>query len=413
VRILHVTHQYAPAIGGSERYVTDLCEELVRRGHAIDVLTSRAIDYQSWANVLPPCEESKGVVIHRFRSLPRTAHTWQVLDFAKRRYPLTRQRRLEPLLWYGNGPHMPGLWWRMLRTAGQYDLVHINHLHYGHSWPAFVIAQQAGVPVVITPHVHAEQWDTYDTGYLRRILREADGVICQSAAETRFMAERGFTHLTLTGGVGQVLENFPPQDVAAARAAFGLQPDAFVMLFLGRKTTYKGLAQCVATQQALWTAGYPVWLLAVGPETDFSRDLWADQRAANAMAGIIVRDTVSDTERLQALAACNVVTLPSIGEAFGIIYLEGWTYRKPVIGMAIDSVASVVTHGSDGFLVDPADPGQMTGYVHRLLAEPDLAHRMGDAGHEKLHRRYTIGALGELVEGFYHRVVRHHRTTAP
>ena len=90
----------------------------------------------------------------------------------------------------------------MLRTAGQYDLVHINHLHYGHSWPAFVIAQQAGVPVVITPHVHAEQWDTYDTGYLRRILREADGVICQSAAETRFMAERGFTHLTLTGGVG-------------------------------------------------------------------------------------------------------------------------------------------------------------------------------------------------------------------
>jgi glycosyltransferase involved in cell wall biosynthesis len=141
--------------------------------------------------------------------------------------------------------------------------------------------------------------------------------------------------------------------------------------FLGRKTTYKGLAQCVATQQALWSAGHPVWLLAVGPETDFSRDLWAHQRAANAMAGIIVRDTVSDTERLQALAACNVVTLPSIGEAFGIIYLEGWTYRKPVIGMAIDSVASVVTHGSDGFLVDPADPGQMTGYVRRLLAEPD------------------------------------------
>ena len=39
MRLLHVTHQYAPAVGGSERYITDLSETLAARGHAVDVFS--------------------------------------------------------------------------------------------------------------------------------------------------------------------------------------------------------------------------------------------------------------------------------------------------------------------------------------------------------------------------------------
>ena len=37
MRLLHVTQRYLPAIGGAEKYIADLSEELVRRGHKVDV----------------------------------------------------------------------------------------------------------------------------------------------------------------------------------------------------------------------------------------------------------------------------------------------------------------------------------------------------------------------------------------
>ena len=37
MRLLHVTQRYPPAIGGAEKYIADLSEELVRRGQgAVD-----------------------------------------------------------------------------------------------------------------------------------------------------------------------------------------------------------------------------------------------------------------------------------------------------------------------------------------------------------------------------------------
>ena len=57
MRMLYVTHQYPPAIGGSEKYVGDLSQELAARGHQVDVFTSRSRDYHTWKNELGPREQ--------------------------------------------------------------------------------------------------------------------------------------------------------------------------------------------------------------------------------------------------------------------------------------------------------------------------------------------------------------------
>ena len=93
MRVLHITHQYPPAIGGSEKYIADLSEELVQRGHQVDVFTSRSLDYQSWRNELGPFEVRHGVGVSRFRSLQRRALQWRMLHFGISRYWRTRARR--------------------------------------------------------------------------------------------------------------------------------------------------------------------------------------------------------------------------------------------------------------------------------------------------------------------------------
>ena len=86
MHLLHVSHQYAPAIGGSERYITDLSEEMVRRGHHVDVFTSRAVDYLTWKSALPGRETINGVQVRRFKSLTRRGHTWRALDIGLGNY---------------------------------------------------------------------------------------------------------------------------------------------------------------------------------------------------------------------------------------------------------------------------------------------------------------------------------------
>jgi glycosyltransferase involved in cell wall biosynthesis len=408
MRVLHVSHQYAPAIGGAERYIIDLSEEMVRRGYEIDLYTSRSADYMTWKNTLPAQEVINGVNVTRFKSLTRRGHTWRALDIGLRNYWPQRSTLYEPFIFYGNGPVMPGLFTTILAQAHQYDLMHINQLHYAHSATAFAAAKMRNLPVVITPHLHAEQRETYDVGYLQDILRGSEVIFTDTTAEHDFLLEQGFPPLqVVTCGGSLNMAHFPPQESAAARAQLGIPTDAFVVLFLGRKTRYKGLEPSVHAFLALCRSHPHAYFVAMGPETETSLKLW---REVGKLPNLLVRDRVEDRERLAALAAADVLLLPSLGEAFGIVYLEAWAYHKPVIGSPIQAVKALVSDGVDGWLIEPEQIDAIRERLAWLADHPQAARAAGEAGHEKLLRRYTTGHVTDMMEGAYQRALRRHRS---
>jgi glycosyltransferase involved in cell wall biosynthesis len=407
LKILQVSHQYRPAIGGAERYVTDLSEELARRGHRVEVYTSQSLDYRAWRSELPAAETLDGVKVFRFRSLPRTGFTWRVLSRGLNNYRRSRRGWYEPLILYGNGPLCPGMFAAMLRHARQFDVIHINNLHYAHALTAYAAATLRDVPLLITPHLHAEQWETHDVGYMRRILRGSAAVLAVTRAEKRYLLDRGWNSEVIVGGNGLRLDRFPPLDQSTCRARFGLPDNAFVILFLGRKTEYKGLDTCAEAFAALRQSREDVYFLAVGPETAFSQSLW--KRYAD-VDGLVVEGEISNEERLKALAACDVLALPSAAEAFGIVYLEAWAYRRPVIGASIPSVSSVVTTGEDGLLVEPGRIRPLVGAFSHLADHPQERQQMGKRGRAKLKRRYTVARIASIFEATSLRVLRKRRT---
>jgi glycosyltransferase involved in cell wall biosynthesis len=405
MRILHVCHQYWPAVGGAERYMTELSEEMASRGHEVDVFTSRSTDYMTWDNGLPAYERIRGVNVYRFASLRRRNYTWRALDFGLKGYARSRRRFYEPFVFFGNGPISPAIAAGLLRRVHHYDLVHIASLHYAHAWTAFRAAGLRNTPVCLTPLVHIGQPQTYDIGYMRRMLSDSNTVFAVTDAERRMLKADGLCQRAMVTGSGLRLERHPPVDHSEARARFGLSEDAFVVLFLGRKTEYKGLDSCIQAVTELRSRGTNAILLAVGPETEYSERLW--QRRGQ-MEGLVVKGTVSDADRLAALAACDVLALPSIGESFGIVYLEAWAYAKPVVGANIAAVASLIDDDINGFLVDARDIGQFVQRLATLSSQPDLGRRLGENGHEKLRTRYTWARIGDIVEGAYRRTLRNH-----
>lgn len=411
MRLLHVTHQYPPAVGGAERYIADLSAGLVQRGHTVDVYTTRSVDYHTWRNELPVRETIDGVNLYRFNAWPRRGHTWRLLELGLRHYWPRRNPLLQPLIFYGNGPVAPGLFWAIVRRAHDYDLIHISQLHYAHAATAYAAAKLRGLPIVVTPHLHAEQRQTYDVDYLRAILHGSQMILADTDGEREFLVGEGFPALkVVTGGVGPNLDHFPPQDPAAARAKLGLPPDAFVVLFLGRKTAYKGLEATLQAFARLRRTHPHAYLVAMGPETAESQQLW---QRDGIPAQVIVRGQVEDDERLAALAAADVLLLPSIGEAFGIVYLEAWAYGKPVIGAPITAVSALIDEGVNGWLIAPERIEAITSRLVWIADHPQEARAIGEAGRAKLHRRYSTARIAELVEGVYGRALRRHQTQRP
>ena len=380
----------------------------MRRGHQVDVFTSRSVDYMSWRNQLLGREQINGVNVQRFRAIQRRGYTWRLLDLGVRNYAAGPAALWEPLVFFGNGPVMPMLGRAIHRQARRYDLVHINNLHYAHAQTTFQAAQKSGLPVVLSPLLHAEQPVTYDVGYMRTIMANAQALLALTAAERDFMREEQLADKIVVGGVGLDMDEFPARDRFACRRQLGVPEDAFVMLFLGRKTGYKGLDRCLAAFTKLRSQRDDIHFLAYGAETDESRKLWADYHAEHGdLPGLDVRSEVSDEERLAALAACDVFVMPSVGESFGIVYLEAWAYGKPVIGANIRAVSSLIDDGVDGYLVEPDAPEQLVDRLAQLAADPEVATLMGRRGHAKLLHRYTNERIADIVESLYHRVVRH------
>jgi len=404
MKVLHVTHQYPPALGGSERYIADISEALVARGHHVDVFTSRSLDFHTWRNELSGFEERNGVNITRFRSLRRRGYIWRMLHFGLRNYWRTQSRVYEPFIFIGGGPISLGMYLALRRQVSHYDLVHLNCLVYSHVAYGYAVARARDVPIVVTPHLHIDQPQTYAIGFMRKVLLGADHVLADTEGERTHLINLGVESWRVTTAGSAIQPNdFPDLDRQLCRQQLGIPEDAFVLLFFGRKEAYKGAGRVVEAYAALKPAHPRLCLLMMGPETDYSRVLAERYRDLPDWFNYGI---VSDEARAQGLGAADCLVLPSEGEAFGIVFLEAWMMGAAVIGPRNPAVSTLIDAGQDGFLVDPNNVPELMEAICALAQQPDLARNMGRRGRKKVLSRYTVSRIADVVEGVYVRTLR-------
>lgn len=85
----------------------------------------------------------------------------------------------------------------------------------------------------------------------------------------------------------------------------------------------------------------------------------------------------------------DVVVQKSLAEGFGLTVAEAMWKRRPVVASRVGGIRDQVIDGETGVLV--ADPRDLVGFaaaVRELLAEPQRAARMGEAGRRRVRERY-------------------------
>jgi glycosyltransferase involved in cell wall biosynthesis len=118
--------------------------------------------------------------------------------------------------------------------------------------------------------------------------------------------------------------------------------------------------------------------------------LWivSQQAPASLPDGAVFHGPLEPHALAALFARASAFCLPTLREAFGLVFLEAMAFGLPVVATAVEAVPEIVVQGETGLLVPPRDPAALAAACAALLADPARARRLGEAGRARVAERF-------------------------
>lgn len=210
----------------------------------------------------------------------------------------------------------------------------------------------------------------------RRYLRSVDAFVFNSEATraaVRALSGRDGPCVVAAPAGDRFGEALPPAEVAARAGRGG----PLRVVFLGNVTRRKGLHTLL---DALALLGDLDWRLDVigspGVEPRYAARIERRVERAGLAERVTLAGQLPDDALAARLRAADVLAVPSSYEGFGIVYLEGMAFGLPAIAAARGGAAGIVTHGVDGFLVEPGDAPALAAHLRALAGDRERLRAM-------------------------------------
>ena len=359
MRIVQVTESLE--IGGAERVVVTLANELARRGHESSVV----------------CLKTEGPLANDLVGVPSSC-------IAKGE---------------GNDPRA------ILRLAAALRAARAEVVH-SHDWGCYLdtmlAARLARVPVAV--HTAHGKYMAYPPGRMatlkksfrhaleRRAARRYGNVVCVSDALRAHVTEEiGIpASLTRTIANGVAVPPLTPRPVAS--------PGAARLVTVGRLAAVKNFGMLIRAFAGL-AVRWPrleLHIVGDGPERAALETLATQLGLADMVKFLGFR---SDVDAL--LLQSHVFVLTSLSEGIPMAILEAMKSGLPVVATRVGGVPATVQEGVTGLLVESGDERALVRALAALIEQPDVAVAMGAAGHARARSEFSVEAMVGAYEATY------------
>lgn len=206
---------------------------------------------------------------------------------------------------------------------------------------------------------------------------------------------------------GVELDAFPaePPDLAARRRARG---GRLVVGFLARGCPEKGLEQLVRALPIL-AARHDVEVIAAGATIETEREYLASCHALARELGVADRfrwlGQIDRRAKLELLHMIDVFALPTPRpEAKGLSAIEALAAGVPVVASSHGAFPEMLDGEQSGLLHAPGDPADLARRIAAVLADEEMAGRLGRHGHSLARSRHSAAAMAAAHEALYHEI---------
>ncbi|HLC71967.1 MAG TPA: glycosyltransferase family 4 protein [Candidatus Nanoarchaeia archaeon] len=369
MKIAKVTAFFSPVEGGMETHLLEETKELVKLGHQVTVYTS---DSLREGRIAQRHATFNGVAVER---LP----TWfNLASFS---------------------PVFPSVYWKAL--TADYDIWHAHVYRQPHTL-SLLFAKLRGKKTVL--NIHWPEYPKSLRSFLMNIsiplfdwtlgpilLRLCDTLIVQTKTEEHWLRNK-FGHLkniiVLPPGIAS--SYLKKRNSAIFRKKHHIQGQ--MVLYVGRLHQSKGVHKLLAIAPDFPHVTFV--FAGDGPE----RAALQHQIKAQHLNNVRLLGRVSEEEKMQAYASCDVFVHPTDYDAFGITLLEAMAQEKPILASRVGGIPSVL--GTDGLTFAKDDLADLRKQLKRLLTNKNLQHTLGKRGRKKVEQ-FTWDKITQRLEGIY------------
>ncbi|MDU4831962.1 MAG: glycogen synthase [Actinomyces sp.] len=202
----------------------------------------------------------------------------------------------------------------------------------------------------------------------------------------------------------------------------GIDPSIPTVVFVGRITRQKGLPHLLRALRDI-PKDAQIVLCAGAPDTpEIMNEVTGlvDELRAERDRVFFITDMLPRAELVAILDAATVFVTPSIYEPLGIVNLEAMAVNLPVVGTATGGIPDVIVDGETGYLVPieqkqdgtgtPLNPKQfhadLAERLTKLLENPELAAKMGQAGRRRAEEQFAWTTIGERTVELYKKILQ-------
>jgi L-malate glycosyltransferase len=370
-----------PTYGGSGVVATELGQELAARGHDIHFI--------SYA---PPI---------RMNTADPHIHFHEV-EVAS--YPL-----------FDHPPYTLALATKMLEVF-EAEALDVLHVHYAipHSVSAMLARSMAAprrLPFVTTLHGTDITLVGSNRSYLpitKFSIEKSDGV----TAISQYLLQQTLKEFDIKRQI-DVIPNFVNCDLytripnEAQRAQWAPSGEPIIM-HLSNFRPVKRITDAVEIF-AIVRAKMPAKLVLIGdgPDRGAAEYLVRKKRLQKDVFFLGKQNSV-----YEKLSSADLFLLPSQLESFGLAALEAMACEVPVVATNVGGIPEVVTHGVDGFLVEPGDVKSAGQYALDILSRADRGREMGQIARKNAKSRFCANDVIPQYERYYQRVLAETRAAS-
>ncbi|WP_233578630.1 glycosyltransferase family 4 protein [Tautonia sociabilis] len=375
MRICYLLAYFHPIASGAERQALAQGAELVRRGHAVRVVTQEVP-----GSGLPRDETIRGVLVHRWVKPVRAGPLFGLTFVA-------------------------GVVRALHRLRGTYDLIH-THQGLWESIATGAARAVIDVPTLVQPASSGyfgeaeEMARTKGFPALRRLaLRNTAFAAISEDIERQWLALGVPPDTMHRMCSGVETDRFHP----GASAVEGTLPPGPRVLFTGRLHPQKNLDLLLDAwaEVARRRPDAQLILLGDGPDRD---------RLASKAAGLGLGDRVhfpgAVEDPSEYLRAADVFVLPSVAEGMSNSLLEAMATGLPCIASAIGGNTDLLAPGPSGLLVPPDDRSGWAEAILRVLEDRPFARSLGTSALEAIRQQYDMRVVVDRYVELYQSLLR-------
>lgn len=197
-------------------------------------------------------------------------------------------------------------------------------------------------------------------------------------------------------------ERFTPGDKPAARRALGLAAAGHYLGIVATLRSWKGHLYLLDAFAALDLPDWRLLMVGEGPMRDNIAAKIDELRLGDR---VLLTGQRNDPEHW--LRALDVFCLPSYAnEGVPQAVIQAMLSGLPIVTTPVGAILEAVTDGETALIVKPRDVATLEQALRRLIADPALSNRLGEAARARAVERFSRERMLDGMETIFHSAVR-------